>query len=297
MKASWGATGVVGVLLALSVCGSGAWMYPDGFYAASGSTSSWNWLETCHHYAQFQFQRLPTEQSALLMEVLVSVPASAEVEARPTQAVRIRVRPTGGSWTSRQVLLHLTQDRDSDWIYEGQLVLSRRALQIGTNLDVRLRPASWNQTLGVYEGSVRVLSSVEERADEVRIAEGRDDPVREGGLARTALGAGGPFAPDDGGATGVHAGSLSPTEYTLEDPLAYRVPLSVGQWLRLQVEFTGGSGVLELVCPDGDSVAAVEGTGNLALSYRAHAGGTWSVRLVREEDEEVRYRLRMETEN
>ncbi len=296
MKAGWGATVLVSMALALSVCGSGTWLYPNDFYSASASSSSWHWLETCQHYARFQFHRLPVEQSTVLLEMLVSVPALTETRPPATQAVRVQVRPTGGSWTSRQVALHLTQNRGSDWIYEGQIVLSRRALQIGTNLDVWLEPVSWNQPLGVYEGSVRVRSPMVRAVAAESIAlPSTPAPASAAAFAGATLGAGGPLIADESGGAAARSGTLSPTSGSGEDSLSYRLPLSAGQWLLLEAELTGGSGELKIISPGGRTVAVAEGTGKLELSYRAYVGGIWTVRLEREIGEEVRYRLRMET--
>lgn len=285
MRASWGVTVTVGALVALSLCSSGAWLYPNSFYSASGSSSSWHWLEGNQHYAGYQFQRLPTERSALLLEVLVMAPVRAGAALPSTQAVRVQVRATGGSWTSHRVILHMTQDRGSDCLYQGHLLLSRRALQIGTNLDVRLEPISWNQELGVYEGSVRIRAPLDWQHTESVIALASS--------ASATAGVGGPLNVADFAGSAAHSGTL--TASPDNDRLSYLLPLSVRQWVRLEVEFTGGSGCLQLVSPAGRTVAMVEGAGKLDLSYRTHVSGTWSVLLDRESGREVRYTLRMET--
>lgn len=289
MSAVRGVAAVACVVLVLSVSGASTWMYSDAFFSVSSFSSSWHWLEGEHHYAEFHFYRICTDQSIMLLEVLVSVPATRGVSPPPTQAVQVRLRPIGGRWTTRRVTLHLTRNRASDWIYEGQTLLSRRALQFGSNLEVRVDPVSWDQTVGVYPGSVRVLASAGGAVSTDALVSSVD--VRAG----TELGVGGPLTADGSGASAVHTGSLPASGDETAGELLYRLPLSTGQRLLLQVEFTGGGGALQLVSPGTETVAAVGGEGSLHISYRAHVAGTWTVRLIREEGGEVRYRLRMET--
>jgi len=291
MKASRLVTLVMGMVLAVTAGAFAAWEYADAVIYSSGSSGSWNWLEGDGQYAKYEFRGLGTDQQWLLFDILVSISAVAGSEPSPEQSVRLKFRPTGGSWSSREVGLHLRRRDGAELIYQGQVVLSRRTLGIGTNLDVLLEPASWRQGVGVYEGSVRVLHSPPDGREAMQ-PDQETDPIRHAVMVGGTAGQEEPPATEVKRAVGVHSGELGPVA---DEPLCYGLPLASGQRLWLQVDFTGG-GALELVCPDGETMASVDGTGKLSIFYTATTSGRWSVLLRRESPDEVSYRLRIEIE-
>ncbi|GEM_PF-6284736 len=291
MKAGWVVALVIGMALSLSAGTSAAWEYADGVIYASGTSESWHWLNSNGHYAKYQFRGLSTDQQWLLFDILVCTTVVADLEPSSVQTVRLSVRPTGGSWSSREVQLHLRRRDSSEFLYQGQLVLSRRTLGIGTNVDVLLEPTCWRQALGVYEGTVRVLPSTSNSSVTMQPDE-ETDPIRHAVMVGGMGGDPEHSVTDEQKAVGIHSGQLG---LAADEPLTYRLPLSEEQKIWLTVDFTGG-GTLELVCPSEDTVAAVEGEGSLSVFYTAHTSGRWSVLLRSKAEDEVRYRLRIEIE-
>ncbi len=287
---------VVCGVLALSVVGAAAWIYSDSYYCASSADHAGSWLDEEHHYARFQFHRIPLDMNTLVFDVLVFVPGSPEVRPAATQTVRVRLRPTGGPTTSHQVVLELMRNGGSYFAYTGQLVVSRRALQVGTCLEVRLERAHWQQMLGITEHSVRLRCPAADVGTAGRMAQfPGPTTIHETTLGGTALGVGGPMSPLEEDRPVERTGALPVEREAVEATRRYIVPLALGEHIALRVTFTGGSGALTLVAPDGTPAAAVRGEGELELSYRVDQDGDWQLHLARETDGNIRYALRIET--
>ncbi len=287
---------VVCAVLAVSIAGTAAWIYSDAYYCVSASDQPGHWLEADGHYARFQFHRIPLDMSTLVFDVLVFVPAVRGEQPAATQSTLVRLRPTGGPSTTHRVVLALMRNGEDYFAYAGQLVVSRRALRVGTCLEVRLERTHWQQVLGITEHSVRLRCPAVDVGTAGRMAQfPPPTTVHESPLGGTALGVGGPLTVRDVDAPVERTGVLPRDRGIVEETRRYLVPLIRGEHIALEITFTGGSGALQLVAPDGTLSASVRGEGALELSYRADQDGDWALRLVRETEGNIRYNLRIET--
>lgn len=287
---------VLCAVLAVSVVGAAAWIYSDSYYCVSASDLPGHWLDAEGHYARFQFHRIPLSMNTLVFDVLVFVPGSLDVEPPTAQAILLRLRPTGGPWTSHRVVLELVRNGGSYFAYAGQLVVSRRALRLGTCLEVRLERTHWDQVLGITEHSVRLRCPAADVGTGGRMAQfPAPTALHETPLGDTVQAVGGPLTAFEVARPVERTGELPAERGIVEETRRYVVPLIRGERIALNVTFTGGSGALTLVAPDGTSSASVRGEGELELSYRADQNGNWELHLARETEANIRYTLKIET--
>ncbi len=274
---------VVGALAA-TWCGAalGAAAVAEGFASTGQAYAGWYWISRGTQ-ARWEFLSLPsTSDPFLCLEAFLCLPVAdgplpAEIE------VRFQIE-TGAGPGSRLYVARLgrTMVGESYAMYFGQVFLSRRDLEVGSRLIVRLHGSQAEVPLGVHPSSVRValsttpaLASAAPASEVVGAAAVASStptqPARALPLSVSPDSA--PFL-----APGTYRGELGwAGPYTA--PIGrglYKVNLRAGEIVTVRIE-TESSCVLSLRDPSGRKVGEVEGSSWLGLEYRAQVGGAWQI--------------------
>lgn len=281
MSTGWRSLLVLGVLLLAGtvLVNATSWLYAEQFVCTGEGGDTWHWVAADGQQARFQFA-LPQRLDLVVLDVTVCIPTPRVDD----QEVIVRVRGLTGRWTSFRVPVRLAQNSAAHPVYNGQLVISRRALGLGSTLHVALEQGLWSQSLGTHEGSVRLLTaspSIDREPTRlpqvIQVIEHTNADTRltwEGELRA---------AGEMGSSVGFsHNGVLEIPDHRLDesDWDWFRINLTVGQVLHVRVELARGACTVDILAPDGRMAARLHGGTVLEITYVADKEGAWYVGLL-----------------
>ncbi len=282
MSIGWRKGLVLGLLLSatMPVANAASWLYAGDFVCTGEAGDPWQWILAEGQQAQFSFDQLPRDVDVLVLDLTVCIP-------RPggdAQEIMVRVRGLTGRWISFRVPLQLAQSYPTHPVYTGQLLVSRRALGLGSTMHVALEQGHWRQAIGTHGGSVRLMTATAPSGEQdwspvprvIQVVEHDDEDTQvtwEG-----VFDAAGRTAPS---VEFARNGVLEARDHRVDpsDWDWYRLNLDTGKVLYVRVQLATGASTLEVVDPYGRVTARVHGGTELHILYRPELPGNWYVRL------------------
>jgi len=282
MSIGWRKALVLGLLLSatMTVGSATSWLYAGDFVCTGETGEPWQWVLAEGQQARFRFDQLPRNVDVLVVDFTVCIPNPGG----DAQEIMVWIGGLTGRWTSFRLPLQLAQSCPTHPVYTGQLLVSRRALGLGSTMHVALRQGDWRQAIGAHGGSVRLMTATapsdeEERTpipEVIQVAEHDEEDILvtwEG-----TFDAAGRTAPS---VEFARNGVLEAPDHRV-DPSNwdwYRVNLATGQTLHVTVQLAEGASTLEVVDPSGRVAARVHGGTELEILYITELSGHWYVRL------------------